>query len=394
MRHFRTVEGRAGHAVYGPYEVYQPGDYAVEFILRASEEGTYEGDDPCAVVDVVCDQGRVTLAEEEIPLARLGGGRVFTVLRFRLDAPRILEFRVGVTGRASLLIVERRRAIPVPVGTVDTARLLADSRFPENASSAFFQQHRAELRRLYDVGATIRVVDGDVTILMNGVWLHAREVDDLHFITEVLRDDTYNIKMNEDVCVVDVGMNIGLAALFFAKKDFVKEIYSFETFPETFERAVANIELNPDLAPKITARNVGLDGWSGDTSIFVDERVASGSASIRGAVKGREVRVAVRRADTELRPILRSAKERGLAVVAKIDCEGSEFPIFETLEQAGLLGEFAAIMLEWHPGVGLKTGQDLITPLLANGFIVFDLPSVDENGFLYAVRRGGLPSAG
>lgn len=387
VTHFRTVEGRAGHAIYGPYEVYQPGDYAVEFILQATEAGAYQGDDICAVVDVACDYGRVTLAREEIPLARLGDGRVMTTLRCHLDEPQALEFRVAVTGRLSLTIEERRLVIPIPPGATNVAELLAGSRFPENVSSAFFEQNRHELRRLYEAGATIRVVDTEITIQMNEVWLHARVSDDLHFIMEVLRNNTYNFIISGECCVIDIGMNIGLAALFFAKKGYVKEVHSFEPFPGTFARGVANIQLNPDVAQKIKAKNFGIADWSGDTSIIVDEHGASGSATIRGVVQGPEVRIAVRRADTELGPILRSAKEKGLVVVAKIDCEGSEFPIFESLEQSSLLSEFAAIMLEWHPGVGAKTKHDLIAPLLANDFVVFDLPSVDGNGFFYAVRR-------
>jgi hypothetical protein len=51
-------------------------------------------------------------------------------------------------------------------------------------------------------------------------------------------------------------------------------------------------------------------------------------------------------------------------------------------------------MVEWHRGIGEKTQEDLIKPLLKHGFIIFDVTAssgdgrnaVSGNGFFYAAR--------
>ena len=49
-----------------------------------------------------------------------------------------------------------------------------------------------------------------------------------------------------DQIVIDVGMNVGIASLYFAQNESVKEVYSFEPFHQTFIRAMENINLNCD----------------------------------------------------------------------------------------------------------------------------------------------------
>ena len=82
----------------------------------------------------------------------------------------------------------------------------------------------------------------------------------------------------------------------------------------------------------------------------------------------------------------------GLEIVVKMDCEGSEFPIFEDLEVRGLIGKIRIFMIEWHKWWSHdKTGFDLVRPLLANGFDILDQTNVanPHAGMIYAIRIGG-----
>ena len=139
--------------------------------------------------------------------------------------------------------------------------------------------------------------------------------------------NTYNICTVDDICAIDIGMNVGLATLYLARKPNVKEVHSFEPFGETFERGVANIRLNSDLARKISTYNVGLGGKDEELTITLDHDY-SGAFSTRSAHKGRPVQISVRDAATTLGPIIDRAIGKGLKVVAKINCEGSEFEVF------------------------------------------------------------------
>ena len=133
----------------------------------------------------------------------------------------------------------------------------------------------------------MNVVGEDVVLDIDGVHIYARRADDLFFVEEVYFSNTYNICTVDDICAIDIGMNVGLATLYLARKPNVKEVHSFEPFGETFERGVANIRLNSDLARKISTYNVGLGGKDEELTIFW---TTTTQAHFRPAVRIREGR--------------------------------------------------------------------------------------------------------
>jgi len=384
-----TKPGLRGHAVYGPYQNLDPGTYAVEFNLEAAEVRQLDRDDICAAVDVASGFGRTIHARDDVSLSRLREGPVRIHLVFETSAPDVFEFRVGTTGLAPLLIDDYCRVLSLDGADVDSASLFDGSRFPNprmGPKPAFFLQHLSILRRLYENGAGVKVVDDDVIVTIDGISFYARIPDDLRFVDEIFFRNTYNLSMGKSCCVIDIGMNIGLAAMTFALKDFVKRVHSFEPFKVTYSRARANLSLNREIAAKISAHNFGLGDTDEDKTVLIYDESDSGAFSIRGSSRGTPASISVRNAAKVLGPIIGAAKAEGLSIVAKVDCEGSEFPIFETLEQHGLLAQISGFMVEWHRGIFGKTQRDLIAPLLTHGFTVFDLTGKTGNGFLYAVK--------
>ena len=332
-------------------------------------------------------------ARQDVSLSRLREGPLRIHVIFETEAPDMFEFRVGTTGLAPLLIDDYCRVLPLDGADADSASLFDGSRFPDprmGPKPAFFLQHLSILRRLYENGAGVKIVDDDVIVTIDGISFYARIPDDLRFVDEIFFRSTYNFSLRKDCCVIDIGMNIGLVAMTFARKDFVKQVHSFEPFKGTYSRARANLSLNPEIAAKICAHNFGLADKDEDKTVLIYDESDSGAFSIRGSGSGTPAAISVRNAEKVLRPIIEAAKANGLTIVAKVDCEGSEFPIFETLEQHGLLSEISAFMVEWHRGIMGKTQRDLIAPLLTHGFTVFDLTGKTGNGFFYAVK--GLPA--
>ena len=97
----------------------------------------------------------------------------------------------------------------------------------------------------------------------------------------------------------------------------------------------------------------------------------------------------MRDAGPELKELIMDAASRRIGVVLKVDCEGSEFPIFESIVREGLFKGIDAMMIEWHKWWSKeKTQLDLILPLTNAGFLVFDQtdPTNKFAGMLYAVR--------
>lgn len=386
-----TWEGSSGHAIYGPYQHLAPGHYVVEFNLGAAENRHLESESLCATVDVTADFGRLAFVCEDVTLSRLCNGPISIRLAFYTEAPQVFEFRVAVTGIIPLLIEDYCRVVALEDADADFEALLNATRFPDPGTlpkPPFFLNNVDVLRRLYEKGAVVKVIGDDVVLTMDGVSFYARVIDDLRFVDEIFFRSTYNFKLGQDCCVIDIGMNIGLVSLTFALKSEVKEVHSFEPFKGTYDRARANLSLNPTVANKISANNFGLAGVDQNTTVFIYDGSDSGAFSIRGSSSGTPEQISVRNASNVLGPIIASAKSKNRDVIAKIDCEGSEFPIFQALNDDGLLADISAFMVEWHRGVDGKTQQDLIAPLVQQGFVIFDLTGKTGNGFFYAVKGG------
>jgi FkbM family methyltransferase len=385
-----TRQGSSGHAVYGPYQELDPGRYAVEFNIAAAGALPSDRDEVCAAVDVATEFGRVIIAREDVALSRLRLGPVSVRLVFRTEVPRIFEFRVAVSGRVPLLIEDCRGVLRLDEAPADNASLPEVTKFPDPLvlpKPAIFLQHLSIFRGLHQLGAAVRIVQDDVVVTISGVSFYARVLDDLRFIDEIFLHDTYNFQLGRECCVIDIGMNIGLVSLTFARKAIVKEVHSFEPLKRTYDRARANLRLNPEIAGKISAHNIGLAGVDEDRTILVDAVDDSGAFSIGGSATGRPEQICVRSAATVLKPIIDAAKSKGREIVAKVDCEGSEFAIFATLEKHGLLPDISVFMVEWHGADRGRPRRELIAPLIRHDFVVFDLAGRAGNGFFYAVRR-------
>lgn len=384
-----TKPGSRGHAIYGPYQNLDPGCYVVEFNLEAAGDRQFDRDDICGEVDVASGFGRTIHARQDVSFSQLREGPVRIRLVFETYAPDIFEFRVGTTGLAPLLIDDYCPVLPLTGSNADCGSEFDASRFPDPRSGpkpAFFLDHLSILRRLYENGAGVKIVDGDVIVTIDGISFYARVPDDLRFVDEIFFRNTYNFSLPKDCFVVDIGMNIGLVTMTCARKNFVKKVHSFEPFKGTYSRARANLSLNPELAAKISAHNFGLADTEEDKTVLIHDESDSGAFSIRGSESGTPMTISVRNAARVLGPIIEEAKANGLCIIAKVDCEGSEFPIFEALERHDLLAEISAFMVEWHRGSFGKSQRDLIAPLLTHGFTVFDLTGKTGNGFFYAVK--------
>jgi FkbM family methyltransferase len=391
-----TRIGAPGHAVYGPYERREPGYYSVQFNINFAEPVESDAEAVCARVDVAGDQGSSILARRDIRVGDFQSGALSVDLPFSIAEPKTLEYRVYSHGLVPLKIGAYCRVTSIPKGVEDSSSIVAAERFPDAAaakSSSFFRENVGILRQLYEQGAGVSIVGNDVVVTVSGVSLNARCFDDLKFIGEIFFRNAYNIMLQRDACVIDIGMNIGLTSLFVAKKEEVQEVHSFEPFKETYDRAVANIALNPELAKKIKPNNYGLSDRNEVLTVLIADEGNSGSFSVYGSRTGTPKEIVIRNVAEVLKPILSQAKAKKLDVIAKVDCEGSEFPIFKVLEANDLFKEISAFMVEWHRGAN-RSQADLIAPLLENGFIVFDITGQVGNGFFYAVRSASHWASG
>ena len=87
---------------------------------------------------------------------------------------------------------------------------------------------------------------------------HIFEGDGVLIAQEVFENGEYDFDIAEPAVVIDIGMNIGIASLYFASRDDVKAVYGFEPFKPTFDHAIDNFKINEKYSNKIHPQNCGL----------------------------------------------------------------------------------------------------------------------------------------
>ncbi len=371
-----TGRGRT-HLIFGPYRQLQPGSYVASFRLARPAGAALPSDRLCAILDIATADGSRIIATRFVFGDELGDAYRDFALPFSLSAP---AQRVELRVRAS-------REAPVVALDDPTLSEGAASVAPPPPACDLIRHDPGEVVDLFARGYDIRRGEDCLRFISHGLTIEASERDDLNFAGEVLEHRVYNVITNADACVIDIGMNVGLTSLSFARKPYVREVHAYEPFASTFSRARRNLAANPAIREKIAIHNVGLSDHGGDETVYVPATRDSGSRATISVAGGEPITLRLRDAGAELAPIIARARSRARQIIVKMDCEGSEFAIFDSLRRVDLLRRIDVFLVEWHAMFAGKTAEDLIAPLVAAGFTVIDLSPDEGNGFFYAIRN-------
>lgn len=223
--------------------------------------------------------------------------------------------------------------------------------------------------------------------------------DEFYGIRDVFCYEDYKFRMNSrngGVVVCDIGMNIGAASLYFAFRNDVIKVYSYEPFRPTYELGLYNIQRNHIPTEKLEMKNVGLSDHNAELEIMYNPSMTCGLSTnieisptakeqykIFGLYKEdseRMMKVLLIDVAEELKKIIQYNKQANLLV--KIDCEGSEYEILQRLHEEDLLKYISIIMMEWH-----YRGETMIREILEeNYFCFFSFSKGSSMGNIYAVN--------
>lgn len=234
--------------------------------------------------------------------------------------------------------------------------------------------------------------EGEITMVCDGVRIKGDTFDNFYVVQELFADGVYNINMNDPKRVIcDVGMNVGVASLYFAAQPSTTKVYSYEPFPSTYQRALNNFEQNPAYKHKIVPHNAGVGGSAAELEvpmIIGESAVMSTSDFFIEKMKTdqtQKIKVAIEDIKKILPQIMQN--HPGESVILKLDCEGAEYDIIDQLNQTGLIKKISMIVIEWH----MKGYESLNNTLVANNFCttVFPRPNavMEDTGMIYAVNR-------
>lgn len=227
----------------------------------------------------------------------------------------------------------------------------------------------------------------------NGVYA---EFDDLKFylespeefyiLKEVFVENDYNLLSNERCVVFDIGMNIGISSLFFALKDNITKIYSFEPVVATYNQALYNFDLNKKYSNKIEPFNFGLGGSTRAEKVLYDSQM-KGNCGIRLDLspsitidKAQEIEIQIISIEKIIKDIIDRHPHQ--KIVLKIDCEGAEYEILKKLEKEDLLIKIDVFMIEWHD----KGSEILEEILIKSDFNIVSRALSPITGMIYAFK--------
>ncbi len=223
---------------------------------------------------------------------------------------------------------------------------------------------------------------------LNNISFHVSSIANIAVVTEVFHENVYKINTSDECILIDIGMNIAITSIYFALMPNISKIYSFEPFKETYNQAVYNINLNHGISEKIKAENFGLSNKNETVeALFCSDFSGSISTSKSNTLK---LNLNEKKLSTE-KVILRSASEvlteilneNNKKIILKIDCEGAEYEILESLDKNGLLNKIDYLLLEWH----FKGEEPILNILKKYDFVSFSRVLSDDLGLIYAVKK-------
>jgi FkbM family methyltransferase len=235
--------------------------------------------------------------------------------------------------------------------------------------------------------------EGQLHAKNNELQFKINDEEELFILSEVFLEGAYNLisPTQKKIALIDIGMNVGITTLFYASKENVDKVFSFEPFVPTFSLALQNIRLNQLYADKIKANNFGLA--KKEASILVPySPKQKGRMGLQGLPKSEgyiaehtsEQLIHLKSASEELLKI--KEQVTGHFVICKIDAEGAEYEIIDSLHDANLLSFVDVYFIEWHQ----VKPTCIVATLAANDYNVIETTfSQLHSGMIYAIKKEG-----
>ncbi len=240
-------------------------------------------------------------------------------------------------------------------------------------------------------GFTFFVNDAGELITGNkNVQFRINDEEELFILSEVFLEGAYNLisPTQKKIALIDVGMNVGITTLFFASKENVEKVFSFEPFQPTFSMALQNIRLNKIHADKINANNFGLGKEDADINVSYSPK-EKGRMGTKGlptsegyvAANVSNQLMHLRSASEEFLKIKEQVKDN--FVVCKIDTEGAEYEIIDSLYNANILSVPDVYFIEWHE---IKPAEIVAKLKSANYQVIETSINLLHSGMIYAIK--------
>ena len=223
---------------------------------------------------------------------------------------------------------------------------------------------------------------------VEGLVFKVASLSNMAVLYEIFIEKIYAIDApHSNLVVIDIGMNVGVASLYFAMQPYVKKVYGYEPFPATFEEASLNVAANPKFANKLKLMNEGVSNINEIRAIPLFESGLLSASTIEqkneyGKKIGQVIEVKLVTIKEVFELVL--AENPNAKILLKLDCEGEEYAIFDMLKETTYLNNVVVAIVEWH-----EKGYSAIEKVLMdNEFKLKHEHHVSENsGMIYALKN-------
>jgi FkbM family methyltransferase len=264
------------------------------------------------------------------------------------------------------------------------------NQFPLRLINAYSNPQLNYLVRLLNNGDVFltNAAKDNLTFTVNGINYNVASPVNLGVVNEMFYDNHYNISALNPCVLLDIGMNVGYVSLYFSSFPNIKKVYSYEPFKDTFVIAQQNLAANEAASKKIQPNNYGISNYTGTIDVPLLAAGTLGASTEASYIKD-HVAPYTNTVQVQVRDILEVLKEireenPGTDIAMKIDCEGEEYNILETMNDHNGFEKVTFLCIEWH----FKGAARIKEILHQNNFIVFDMakgPAV-EYDMIYGFR--------
>jgi FkbM family methyltransferase len=206
--------------------------------------------------------------------------------------------------------------------------------------------------------------------------------DDLFpIVCEIFYDKIYErdfVKVSIDDVIVDIGANYGVFSLY-SQMFKPKKVYSVEPIKSTFENMKKNLD-----GYDVVCINKSISDKNG-VETFALTNVNGNNFSLKNA-DGYHPSEVINEEIVETITIDQLISDYNIPHIdfLKVDCEGGELDLFQTIDKNYLKNNINKIALEYH---SMSIKETVIEILTDNGFIIEDIVGFNDIGLIYAYNH-------
>lgn len=172
--------------------------------------------------------------------------------------------------------------------------------------------------------------------------------------------------------VIDIGANNGFFTIFAAQKALAGKVICFEPVPDLAKKIKENIRANN--SKNITLEQIAVSNKKGTSEFYISKNHNGCHSLFQRDNLDEKIKISTTNLESY-------CAEMGIKKInfLKLDCEGAEYDIFNSLSQSFLKNSIEKISMEYHDVINEHKHQEIVALLSDNNFSVRV-----SRGYIYA----------